>query len=286
MELPKYWARASFTAKDGSGRPVTRNALGWSTTSVAEAQAVAGERAKRAADRQTDGRATAYEYGEVPPREQQFDVIEHGGQTIGVITRNRYGSLILNTDRVMFADIDFPTPQSSAPQGLAGLVAGLFKKTPPTTTPEAVALEKVLAWQATRPAASFRVYRTFAGLRLLFTDGLYDPRSPDTRDLLRSIGSDLLYFTLTQRQGCFRARLSPKPWRCGASTYLPRSIVDHPDEPQRVDEWAEAYTRQAAAYDTCRFLRTVGPSAANGEINAISNVHDRFTGATGTKPLA
>lgn len=287
MQLPKFWARADFTTTARDGRPVTRSALGWSTVSKDDAKAVADERARAAAERHFDAQSGSYGYDVVPPREPLIQTIEVDGQAIALITRNRYGCLVLNTERVLFADIDFPQPAPLMHRGIVELVRSFFTKPAATPTLESQAMEKLVAWQAAHPSARFRAYRTFAGLRLLFVDRLYDPKSAEVRDMLRSLDSDLLYYTLTQRQGSFRARLSPKPWRCGVASLSYRSIVDHPDDSQRVAAWTEGYEPKAAAFDTCRLRRTFGSDAINeGQIAAVVEIHDRLSGAHGTRPLA
>ena len=43
---------------------------------------------------------------------------------MGVITRNRYGAEVLNTDAVLIADIDLPEPVRLPGQGLLGRLFG------------------------------------------------------------------------------------------------------------------------------------------------------------------
>jgi len=46
---------------------------------------------------------------------------------------------------------------------------------------------------------------------------------------MQGLKSDPLYIRLTQKQKCFRARLTSKPWRCNAST----PPGNHPREDER-----------------------------------------------------
>lgn len=57
------------------------------------------------------------------------------------------------------------------------------------------------------------VYRTSAGFRLIVQGKGFTPGSPETRKLMRRFGADYLYATLCDAQKCFRARLTPKPYR-------------------------------------------------------------------------
>jgi hypothetical protein len=51
-----------------------------------------------------------YAYGCVPLREEVTNKLEDGqGNTVAVVTRNLYGSLVLNTERVMFVGLETRT---------------------------------------------------------------------------------------------------------------------------------------------------------------------------------
>lgn len=284
MLFPTHWSRHEFTARDASGHPVTRTALGWSYTSQAEADEHARQRAQRAAAGEIDGTIEQYEYGHVPPREPVIDSIDLHGQTIAVITRNRYGCRVLNTDRVLFADIDLPLVEEIEPGFFAKLkrMAGQRKLVPAS---DAETIARIEAWHRDRPETSMRVYRTFAGIRLLFTDRQYDPTDPAVSELLESLGSDRLYMQLTQRQQTFRARLSPKPWRCGMPAAPHGSKIDDPNWEQRIKQWAVSYEPRAREFATCRMIQRLGEAARDPVIEAIIALHDRDT-LSGNRPLA
>src|ERR1700733_14012144 len=103
MKFYKYWAKGEATVPDV--HPWKVCAFGSSDISIEEAQRRGKERAERVAAAVVDGRAPgAYEYDERPLREEVVEEIRDGGGVVAVITRNSYGSLVLNTDRVMFVD--------------------------------------------------------------------------------------------------------------------------------------------------------------------------------------
>ena len=134
---------------------------------------------------------------------------------IAVVTRNSYGSLVLNAERVMFVEIDFPEVSTGeATKHFFARLLGRAKK-----TPEAEREEKARAsmeqFMAANQGWGLRLYRTFAGLRGIVTHDLFDPKSDFALDVLKRMDSDLLYIRLCKAQECFRARLTPKPWRCG-----------------------------------------------------------------------
>jgi hypothetical protein len=138
-----------------------------------------------------------------------------------------------------------------------------------------VQVQKVRDWAQQNPGHSFRLYRTRAGLRLLFTDRLYDPTSNDTVDLLTSLGSDALYRRLTEKQECFRARLTPKPWRCGLSTPQHRYPWEDPDQEKTCRQWERDYEKDTAGYATCQLLDTFGAAEMDDQVRAIVDIHDK-----------
>src|SRR5262245_30160955 len=105
MKFYKYWAKGSATVADA--HPWNVRAFGGSDVSMEEALRHANERAARAAQALVNGQAPgSYGYDERPLREEILEEIRHGSELAAVITRNSYGSLVLNTSRVMFVDVD------------------------------------------------------------------------------------------------------------------------------------------------------------------------------------
>ena len=135
------------------------------------------------------------------------------GEVAAVVTRNSYGCLVLNTARVMFVDVDLPEPKRP------GLFQRLFGKpqvTPPGN-PQNDAIAKAELWARNHSDWGWRIYRTRAGLRLLATHALFDPETAAANGVFDALGADPLYRRLCQTQKCFRARLTPKYWRCAAT---------------------------------------------------------------------
>ena len=77
------------------------------------------------------------------------------------------------------------------------------------------AIAKVENWTRNNPDWGWRIYRTRAGLRLLATHALFDPEAAASDGVFDALGADPLYRQLCKTQKCYRARLTPKPWRCG-----------------------------------------------------------------------
>ena len=94
-----------------------------------------------------------------------------------------------------------------------------------------------------------------------------------------------MYVRLCRMQESFRARLTPKPWRCGF--YKPFVLFPFETPAQEADfrQWESKYNDKAAQYSTCRFLIAFGASAAP-EFASLVAYHDQETKASSGLPLA
>jgi hypothetical protein len=110
MLIPRFWARESGTSTDPKGKLYRFNVWGWSQESSADALTMARQRLSQLVSRIAQGEPPgAYFYGKQPPREEIIRSLgEPGSRTEAVVTRNRYGALVLNTAQVPFIDVDSP----------------------------------------------------------------------------------------------------------------------------------------------------------------------------------
>ncbi len=276
MLIPPYWSKATGSAQDPAGRRYALRVWGWSAKDVAEAASLARQRLAEACARVAAGalRDQAYFYGKAPLREE---IVREVGEQ-GIVTRNRYGALVLNTARVPFIDVDAP----SSGRRSGGLL-GLFGAR--RADPGAAVLERVRAACRRSPGRSFRVYRTAAGFRLLVTDLLLDPASAQAQTLLGEFGADPFFVKLCRLQGSFRARLTPKPWRCGCD--LPPSSFprEGPAQPA-FEKWLRSYEAAARSKATCELVETHGPGRTLPEAAQIVAEHDRACRVGAGLPLA
>lgn len=286
MRIPPYWTKGQYTGKDVKGKDQSFSAWGWSFESLDAARQDGRARARRIFDYVTSQqKPESYDYLEHPLREEIVQVIEHDQKQAAVITRNRYGALILNCASVCFVDIDLPRPR---PMGFWAGIRWMFsrKKKEPGRSAQSEAVSTVTDWSDQNPERSFRLYETAAGLRLLFTDRTYDPVSSEVSDLFQALGSDVLYQKLTLKQACFRARLTPKPWRCGCE----RPPCDFPrdcaDKERRHASWLHTYESRSRAFGICRLVQTFGPDAHDNVIGEIIASHDAYTCSGQRLPLA
>ena len=286
MYFPKYWARGSHTGSTPDGRQLTIEAFGWSSENLEEARARGAERARKVIEKGFgSNKSGEYEYGTAPFREEVTDTLEVDGTNAAVISRNRYGALVLNSARVMFVDIDTPEPRGT---GILDSIFMAFSERRRREQAEAKGLEvleAVAAWEVRNPSKSFRIYRTHSGFRLLFTDGLYDPGSPETKRILEELGADPLYRSLTERQECFRARLTPKPWRCDSSRPPNHFPWEKPGQEEAYRAWEQDYQSACRDFATCRLIKETGTASNNPVIQTVLRAHDAAC-LNGDRPLA
>lgn len=288
MRIPPYWTRETCERTGVDGQTQSTVAWGWSFTSQADAAKDAADRARRVMDRLTSGQTPdEYDYMEHPPREQIVQTIRHDGAETAIITRNKYGALILNTASVCFVDVDLP--QRPVANGLVDAILLRFsagRRQQRRLEEQVKLMSRIGRWTAQNPGRSFRLYRTAAGLRLLFTDALYSPTSAQTARLLDELGSDPLYRRLTERQESFRARLTPKPWRCGSTPPPSPYPRTEPAARRAFAQWQRDYEARCRGYAVCHLVQTVGDAPADGPIGVVIRLHDQYTCARDGERLA
>jgi hypothetical protein len=277
MNFPQFWAHAS------SGDFACWR---WSSRSLAEAQALANQAAQQLADR--------FRFGDFPPkgggyypdrpfREQMMQEIKNGsGEAAAVVTRNSYGCLVLNTARAMFVDIDLPEQK---PPGLFKRLFGKPDPAPPANE-QGMAMAKIETWTRNHSEWGWRIYRTRAGLRLLATQGLVEADSDLAEGVFEALGADPLYRKLCKTQKCFRARLTPKPWRCGIHRKPQRWPWLDAKQETRFQKWEAQYLSYSANWATCEFIRQIGNATVHPEVQPLIKLHDDATRAGSKLQLA
>jgi hypothetical protein len=286
VKFYKYWAPAEAKFQNSS-QPWPLRAYGGSDVSLEDAKQRAREVAERAAAA-IEQRRPLDSYGyERPLREEIVEEMHSGGEVTAVITRNAFGSLVLNTGRVLFADVDFPFPTGEIDLGkvLTRLWNRLTGKPAAAGARDDEYLERFQRVLQERPGMGARVYRTFCGFRLLVTSGEFDPASSATNQLLAALGSDPLYIRLCQAQECFRARLSAKHWRCGVRRPPLRYPWASDAEEARYRQWEQEYHRHANQFATCALVASLGAPPIHAAVLPIVETHDRLAIKDGA-PLA
>ena len=325
MIVPRFWAEGRLQEKSKK-RQITVRRLGWSDESQAKAQVHADGRTREAFDRIRNGEKLARREGRVayngadgvPIREE---ILSRHGDTI--ITRNSYGARCLNSPDVLFADVDFPKPK--VPRGplflgavisaaVAMLLIGRNRAIAGCITlpvslivlgacwkiyrllrstievkPDVLARKRILRALESRPSWSARIYRSPAGFRVLVVHLRFDPNAPEVASFFKDLGSDPIYVRMCLRQRCFRARVSPKPWRIGIRSHLrPRPGV-WPIRPDRLPDrqkWVAEYEAASLAYASCRYVESLGPGAEDPAVAAVRALHDELSQALSSLPIA
>jgi len=279
MQIPRYWAKGRFAGVDGSGSPRNFTAWGWSSVSEQEAEKRGRERAKSGFLRVMSGEAgDGYGYLDTPLREEVVQAVKSGDEEVGLITRNRYGALVLNTARTMFVDIDRPAPANRGfIDGLKMAFSREHREVREMETHNLV-VDRVVSWSRSNPQYGFRLYQTKAGYRLLFTNQLFDPESETVHRVFKELGTDRLYERLTTTQKCFRARLTPKPWRIGTERPDDRYPYTTAEAGNRFKRWLSNYEDLREKYQVCTLIEKFGAGPdAHPEIRAVMEAHDRAT---------
>lgn len=286
MRIPKYWAHGQASGVDRKGKKVSFTCWHWSERSFEEAKSLADARAAGLLNRVTMGDVDSFErypYGVRPMREEIVQTLSgRKGEEIAIVTRNGYGALVLNSARAMFMDIDLIDEWEEMEKRKAqqpGFFARLFGTKKPPQDPVLSLEEKTIVgvrdWARHRLGLALRIYRTRAGLRLLITNKTYDPTDPAVERMMTELNCDPLYVRLCKQQECFRARLTPKPWRCGC----PAPALKYPFESPRLEkyfrEWVEDYRLACEGWEVCRLVESIG-TEVSPEVAPILELHDKY----------
>ena len=281
MKVFRHWARASAPTDNQHGLKIT--CYGGSNASVDDALREAQERAKSAAKRfNQTSRLASYDYANGSLREEIVNELQDNGKTVAVITRNMSGCLVLNSPNVFFADMDYPAvkPRSSFFAGLASFFGG--EKPSPTDQGVVDTVQRIANADS---RLGIRLYRTKNGFRSLITTRTFDAISDETNRLLQDFGADPLYVKLCRAQECFRARLTPKPWRCGVSQPTERFPFENNESESRHRNWIKKYEEAARPFTTCVLIGQFGSNAIHPDVDSVLRVHDQLA-CHGNGPLA
>jgi hypothetical protein len=281
MYFPKFWQRGEH---EGFA------CWGFSDESSDEARECAQERARIIAERFHSGEALQrYGYPDRPLREPVLQVMASStqGEPAGVITRNSYGCMVLNAARMFIADIDRCPPGAEEPP--AGILQSLFARNQKPADAErdkdlhaSSVLEKVVKVVSASSDGLAFVYETAGGLRVILAHREMDPCSDEAGRVLDSVGSDPLYLRLCRNQKSFRARLTPKPWRCGHHPPVERWPFLEKRSAKSFAAWESEYLRRIRDYSVVRLLERVGDGKIHAAVEPLLALHDQVARADRT----
>ncbi len=104
--------------------------------------------------------------------------------------------------------------------------------------------------------------------------------------ILEQLRSDPLYMALSRKQKCFRARLTPKPWRIGAAKPPSGFPFDTEADEQRFRQWQAEYGSKSAGYGVCNAVEQIGSPTMHPEVEFVLGVHDHITCKDAASELA
>ena len=270
MKIPRYWVARTLHE---NGADIHFKA-GGDTPAEAEAEL---ER-KIAICR----RCQAGDLSAKPKRSADYaqPICEEVRETIderNMVTRNRYGALVLNSEELLFLDVDF------VPRPFGEFFRRLFGAPPSDSRDRLLARIENLRRKPLYREVGIRVYQTKAGFRLLLAKpGLRTLDSPEMDRIFRDFNADWLYAELCRKQQCFRARLTPKPSRLGMESARRFRFPYAEAEREAMAAWLAEYERRSADYAVCRLIAQFGKKFTGPAIE----YHDRMTKADRHLPLA
>jgi hypothetical protein len=114
----------------------------------------------------------------------------------------------------------------------------------------------------------------------------FDPTGREAQELMKATATDPAFARLCQVQRSFRARLTPKPWRCNCSPRPGQHPQVEGEMQQRFAAWLGEYERASTRCSTCRYLETIGGGSPKGDAKRLLELHDRATRCNEPLPLA
>lgn len=158
-------------------------------------------------------------------------IVPHDPYRIGPawLTMNSYNALILNSPNMLIADIDRGDPRLNKFASFTeeSNAIGSFRSLED--------FDRIHDSQMRRE--SWRIYRTHSGWRAICTSRTFEP-DWWAEEVLRFVRCDPRYMKLCTEQKCFRARLTPKPWRISIANHVCSLIEVTGDEvlPELADQ--------------------------------------------------
>jgi len=268
MRVFKYWSIAETTVLINDA-PKSISCFGGSNHSESDALNDGHQRLEA-----VKRRITGTERGK--GHDYEADIREEPLQWIGdrdVITRNRYGAEVLNSTSCIFVDIDEPVFR----------LWQIFRRIRSREQKKQAILEFVGRRLKKGDLRDFgiRIYETHSGVRLIIEGKALDPRSKESTNLLRSFHADRLYSTICRKQNCYRARLTPKPYRIKMKPIRLQYPYEEKDR-KKIDGWISEYNSKSQGFASCHIVQVTGGDS----LSIAVRYHDERTRAHSSLPLA
>ncbi|MFV0477042.1 MAG: hypothetical protein ACK5ME_04300 [Parahaliea sp.] len=239
MKHFKYWSREIRRIHIGS-QPQELNLLCGSNVSKEDASAQITLLAREIEQRILRGE-----------QKEEYDaaIREHIAELIdehNVITVCRYGARIWNTTQYTVLDIDYSSLtffdffRAIRKLGRKERIVARFEKN----------IKKY-----SELGSDFRIYETQKGVRVIGRKYI-DPDSKNYEALMKSLNVDWLYIMLSKKQKCYRARLTPKPYRMRFRTIRIKSPLDC-EEPS-YEQWSKDYDKRSEDFSVVSLIKIIG----------------------------
>lgn len=188
-----------------------------------------------------------------------------------IITINRYGAKVWNTTEYTILDLDdYPFEFWD----IFGGTKGYDKKSLILQR-----LKKKLA-KSRSLGDDLRIYETSKGLRVICKQYL-SPQDPKFRSLMSKFTVDPIYAYLCIKQDCYRARLTPKPYRIHQEPIRIKTPLDC--ETETYTKWEAEYIRKSRSFRSAKLLETLGSDFSSDKAILY---HDRLCSCSNSDPLA
>lgn len=276
MKFYRYWIKCTqdIQMPDSSGNTMPMTVYGHSNISLADAM-TSGKRLLDEFTRRLISHLHPWEYDADGRPIREEILLEISPRNI--VTRNRYGAEVLNSTQLIFIDIDGELP---AGKGFFGLFT---KSSLQDDGEEALARVATLAKKAGHDRAHIRIYKTKAGFRLMMIGR--DIEGKHSGDLMAAFHADPTYAKLCRIQDCYRARLTPKPFRL----HIRKCHFNYPETDESIIEkqiqWLEEYNAKIKNFATCHYLGSIN-ATHEITVNEAVRHHDERTHAMTNLPLA
>lgn len=264
MKYFHFWVKAPFDIKVGSSVE-TINVLAGSNESKEHALQEAERHSKDIEQRIARGDVKS-NY-EATIKEHVVDVVDENN----IITVCRYGASVLNTTQYTILDLD------QYPFDFFDLFSGV-RKLPKKERIVTKFLQKLEKYPEL--GKDFRIYETSNGIRVIGKKYLYQ-KNRNSRRLMKKLSVDILYMILSEKQGCYRARLTPKPYRIKSPTIKVTSPLVC--ETEEYAHWLEQYEVISKNFRVVKLLQVVGQDFS---YEPIIKLHDSTCQSNLDLPLA
>ncbi|MCL1909938.1 MAG: hypothetical protein FWG05_03275 [Kiritimatiellaeota bacterium] len=265
MKCFRYWIRETRSILIGDARRDITFCAG-SNVSKEDASRNADETARLIEERIRDPTRTWDSYEACIKEHVAHEIDENN-----IVTINRYGARVLNTTQYTILDID--TREYTRFSRIF-----LFRKN--RTKETIVAKFKQRFAKYSELGDAFRIYETHSGIRII-GKRYFNPRSERFPAAMDSFDVDSLYAVLCRKQNCYRARLTPKPYRMKIKTMRIENPTDC--ETEEYAAWRGMYEEASRRYGVVRLWESIGRDFRDDPVIAL---HDQTAIPRAGCPLA